>query len=254
MSVADEKYRAYVNKFGENLSIATTTDPESVWSRGGLYPWPTWTTNQAFTVVSTDPNDTAAGTGMQKVRVEGVDSDYKPVYAEVELAGATPVPIGNFYRVFRMYGIRAGTGGVNAGTVTADTGATAYAEIAAGQGQTVMAIYTVPDVGTPVSMLGWWFTVARSVTAWAEVEILFRVPGGVWRVIEVGGAVTTGSSAMHRDLYKHPYQIPAGTDIEMRVVEVSGTVDVNGGFDLGIHKIIDFVDDEYNIHTADVTP
>jgi hypothetical protein len=229
-------YRNFIHKFGDNLAIATTTDPETIWSRGGPYPWPTWTTDQAFTVVSTDPNDTAAGTGVQKVRVEGVDQNYKPIYAEVELAGATPVAIGNFYRVFRMYGIRAGSTLTNAGVITADSGGATYAEISIGAGQTLMCVYTVPDTGVEVDLLGWYVQISRAASAWAIAHFRIRHAhgnGGMgpWRIRESASIST--QSPFERSYTDHPIGLHPGDDIELRIQEVSATVGAHGGFDIG---------------------
>jgi hypothetical protein len=93
--------------------------------------------------------DTAAGTGMQAARVFGLTSwGADEVFEDVEMNGAGGVTTVNTYVIlYRMKGIRFGSGGANSAiiTATADVSGTVTAAIQAGHSQTLMAIYGVPS-------------------------------------------------------------------------------------------------------------
>ena len=94
-------------------------------------------------------NDTSAGTGMRTVQVYGLTTWGTAETSEtVTLNGVTPVnTVSSYVIIHRMHGVTWGTGGVNAGTITATaaTDATITAEITATQNQTQMMIYGVPS-------------------------------------------------------------------------------------------------------------
>ena len=86
-----------VHKFGANFDIDQATDPESVWSGGGLYPWSALATAQTIYCLSTSASDTAVLT------LEGLDSSYHEISETVTLTGTSAVTTTNqFIRVFRM--------------------------------------------------------------------------------------------------------------------------------------------------------
>jgi len=102
--------RAYrtVHKFGRNPSVSTNTAPEDVWAAGGLMVWPTQAST--LTIVSDSANDSAAGSGAQQIRVEGLDENFDEIYELVELNGLTSVAtLHTFFRVDRAYVTRVGT-------------------------------------------------------------------------------------------------------------------------------------------------
>jgi hypothetical protein len=58
---------------------------------------------QTFKIVSTNANNTSGGTGIQSVRVWGIDSNYDLTTVDVSLNGITPVSIpGSFYFINKM--------------------------------------------------------------------------------------------------------------------------------------------------------
>jgi hypothetical protein len=77
--------------------------------------------------------------------IEGLDSDYLEISETVSLDGTVAVTTtASFFRINRMYCVTAGTGGINAGNITATIGGNAQAYIEAGEGQTQQTHYTVP--------------------------------------------------------------------------------------------------------------
>ena len=108
-----------VNKFGYNPSIGSTAF-ETIWETGGLLIFQT--TAQTVNVVSNDVNDDVAGTGARTLRIQGLDSSFDLVEETLDMDGTTTVTTTQtFLRVFRMSVETAGTG------------------------QTLMAVYTIPN-------------------------------------------------------------------------------------------------------------
>jgi hypothetical protein len=133
-----------VNKFGYNSSIGSGAF-ETIWETGNDYPWQ----SSAVTVdvVSDDTNDNLAGTGARTLRIQGLDSSYNLVEETVDMDGTTTVTTTQtFLRVFRMSVETAGTSGNNEGTITVTYtgGSDVAATITAGNGQTLMTLYTIP--------------------------------------------------------------------------------------------------------------
>jgi len=135
-------------KFGFNPDIDNSL--ETIWSEGGLYSYLSAAT--VLKVSSSSANDTSAGTGARTVELFGLDADYDEINEIVTLNGQTAVnTTQSFLRVYRMIVRSAGTGGTNAGVIYAGTGtvtagvpANKYATVAVGDGQSLMALWTVP--------------------------------------------------------------------------------------------------------------
>lgn len=140
-----------VFKFGQALD-ADSGVPTDIWDGAdGVTSTDIWVppaSAETHTIVGAAA-DTAAGTGLQALRVYGLTSwGADEVSEDVEMAGAGGVVTSNSYViVHRMKGIRFGAGATNAGiiTATADVSATITAAIQIGHGQTLMAIYGVPS-------------------------------------------------------------------------------------------------------------
>jgi len=134
-----------VNKFGYNSSIGSGSF-ETIWETGDDYPWQ----SSAVTVdvVSDNANDVhTTGSGARTLRIQGLDSSYNFAEETVNLNGTSTVTTTQtFLRVFRMSVETAGTSGNNEGTITVTYtgGSDVAATITAGNGQTLMTLYTIP--------------------------------------------------------------------------------------------------------------
>lgn len=131
-------------KFGANSAIGT---PEEVISLTATIWQPT--AAASLEIVSSDGNDTAAGTGARTVVITGLDQTFTEVSETVTLAGASAstATTTTFIRAYRAYVASTGTyAGTNVGTLTiriASAGATVLS-IGAGLGQTQTTHYCVP--------------------------------------------------------------------------------------------------------------
>jgi len=139
---------AKLDKFGYNAAVGVTE--ETVWTQGGVYSY--LAAASVLKISSSSVADAVAGTGALTVQIYGLDANYAEINETITLTGQTAVNSTNSYlRIFRMVVRSAGSGGANAGVIYAGTGAVVlgvpaniYAEIAIGENQTLMSLYTVP--------------------------------------------------------------------------------------------------------------
>ena len=141
-----------VNKFGFNDSVGSTLQPVA---DGAVYQTPT--AAASLEVVSSDANDTSAGSGARTLEIQGLDASFAPQTVTVSMNGTTAAAVtGTWMRVFRMRVLTSGTyanqsAGSHAGTLTlrvASAGATwAMIGLSASGfpiGQTEIGCYTIP--------------------------------------------------------------------------------------------------------------
>jgi len=135
-----------VHKFGRNEAVSSVE--EDIWSAGGIYAFPT--AAEAIRVrAGGDTADSARGSGARAVMIVGLDQNWTEISEAVTLAGSragAPTQT-RFIRVFRAYVTDVGTyGGNNIGNIDIESTASlnTLCRIAAGVGQSQMAIYTIP--------------------------------------------------------------------------------------------------------------
>lgn len=211
-----------VHKFGANFDIDQGTDPESVWTGGGVYPWASLSSAETIYCLSTDAGDTTTLT------IEGLDANYDEISETVTLTGTSAVTtINTFLRVFRMtYDAR------NVGTITARTvsaSGTVVAQIDAGYAQTLMAVYTVP-AGFTAYLVALDATIDGTKTC--QMLMYHRLFGKPFRIAHVAE-----SDGHYRYDFTAPLTVPEKTDIDIRINEVSGNdARVTANFDLVLIK------------------
>lgn len=124
-----------------------TTAESEVWSKAGAYVFPA--TAQQMEVVSSDnTQDTATGTGAQKVTIYYLDNLYAEKTEEVTLTGTTPADTvaTNILRVNGFRVTAAGATGKPLGNLSLrnTAGDTTYSYITAGFTRARASFYTVP--------------------------------------------------------------------------------------------------------------
>ena len=206
---------SFVHKFGANFDIDNNSEPETVWTAGGLYPWSALNTAQVLYLLSDDAADTGS------VEIQGLDADYNPISEEIDLTGTVAVTTTNSYlRVYSM--IYTGAEAGNAGTITAritSSSGTVVAQIEEKLSQALMCIYTVPAGYTAYIMAG-DFSVQKA----KDAQILFMVrPFGKqnFRISHVGEVF----ESTYRYDFPIPLPLPEKTDLEVRAdnVETNNT-------------------------------
>lgn len=232
-----------VNKFGENTDIDTGTDPEDVWSKGGIWIPPT--AASIHTIVSSHVSDdggasTATHTGARTVRVYGLKTwDTSETSEDVTLSGTSEMVTANSYVIIhRLQVITSGTSDTNRGIIEAVEAASSEissAEILAEHGQSHMAIYGISSLDR-FFVADWDIDLNKSGQAGtAQVDFCVREnadeASSTWNIKEELGVSTTGSSFVEHTF--HPYLPVVGPAIiKVQVREVSGSnTNVSSGFE-----------------------
>jgi hypothetical protein len=199
---------------------------EDIWTVGGTLTY--LTTAAALEILSSDANDTALGTGARTVKILGLDADHAEIEETLTMDGVTPVATTlSYLRVYRMFVVTAGTGGVNAGTITLrrPAGPVTQAEIAIGDNQTLMSQYTIPASKTAF-LLKNYINVGKGQDVTGS--LLSRVEGEVFQVKK------------RLLLFENSIVFPVEpeisfsekTDIVIRGSTSAGTVAVSAGYSL----------------------
>lgn len=175
----------------------------------------------------------AAGTGAHTVRITGLDTNYAEITEDVALNGATPVNTTNSYlRVNEMKVIDAGSGGVNAGaiTATAATDSTVSATIAIGNNIAYNAVYTVPAGYTAYIMR---LDGGALATIAAAVDIVLRErPYGEMFIKRS----SRGDNGGRNGVYATPRKLAEKTDIIISGVASADNTDAFAEADLVLVK------------------
>lgn len=226
------KGQSGVNKFGMNPAIAKNTT-EDVWSGGGTYSFPG--TADITHISQAADQETMRG---ETIEVEGLDTNWNLTVQTVDLNGAdtsTAVVLTTaLRRVFRMT--------VQANVVTdqdvnlKNVGAgTTYGVITAGDNQTAMAIYTVPN-GVTAYMTRYWGDLSEDIAAnprsvLFDLQTADRDNSYAFRV-QMHKAVSLEGNAFEFPF--RPYlQITQKTDIKVAAhVTNDFSAHVHAGFDL----------------------
>jgi hypothetical protein len=171
--------------------------------------------------------------------------NWEEVSETVTLTGTAPVQLTQtFVRMFRGFVLEAGATNTNAGVITAyaradGSGLTAGdvgIYIAAGDGQTQHAIYTVPAGKTAYFMKGYvGLSTGEKFQEDGTFQWLMKINNGfngAWLVQGEAGLTSLGTN-----YWIYEYGIPAGpipekTDIRIALVAASVEFNTVGGFDL----------------------
>lgn len=225
VQAAKGSYGPSLYKFGFNSAI--TTDEETVWDGGGIYSYPS--SAGIATIVSSSTADDISGTGAQKITIEGLDANYRVQIVEVEMDGATNVvTTESFIRLYRAFVSQAGSGKVNAGNITISIGGAVRAQISADQGQTLMAVYTIPS-GFTGYITQWSFSSGSSaVNKFLDGRLVIQKFAGI---IQTKARSTIQNTAFVQDLQVATVANEKD-DIEIRAVTSSGTDAVSGTFSI----------------------
>lgn len=222
-------------KFGFNPDVDNAT--ETVWAEGGLYYHPVSATQ--MTVSSSSDDDTAnEGDGARTVELFGLDADYNEISETILLDGTSAVTTTkSFLRInrgiIRSAGdneVASGTIYVGTGTVTLGKPANVYLSIKPADGQTLMALWTVP-AGYTAHLLKTDITVATTQNnKYATITVLAKPFGEVFQVKDK----IVLSEGSHTQSYNIPLSFAEKTDIEVRCVGDSSGADiaVSAGLDI----------------------
>lgn len=153
LDISRGKMAGFTNifKYGRNPDVGILE--EVIWDNGGDY---TFLEQAEFmSVVSTSDEDRyTTGLGAHLLKIIGLDSEWNEISEIIQLNGTIPViTTKQFLRVFRSYVVCGSEQSIsptitpaNRGdiTITSQTSLVLQAKILTGNGQTLMAVYTVP--------------------------------------------------------------------------------------------------------------
>lgn len=211
----------FINQVGNNGDIDTDSDPEDVWSYGGLY---TFILSPVPLFISSSDN-----TDTQIITVSGLDENWLPQTQVITLTGQTKAPIlGTWMRIDRAFNSDATefAGRVYIYEDTTPVAGVPTASFVRGvietdSQQTQMALYTIPANKTGyISAIIANVYNAGNADASALIQMRVRFEGGVFRDIFRLSLNTTGSST-NTYTFLFPDKFPPKTDIIFRVLEVN---------------------------------
>lgn len=192
---------SHINKFGFSTNIGFGGSYHTIWNAGGIYQYPSSAT--IATVTSDDSLDNGA-----VIEVTGLDENYNEVSEDITIGGAAGTQL--FLRVYRALVKTPGAGQTsNVGKISITVDSLIAAEILEENGQTLMAVYTVPAGKT-----GYLMKLKASPDK--NTNVLFKLV-----VREFGGAFLTkglfGTFGVPVTYdYPVPLRFPEKTDIEIQ--------------------------------------
>lgn len=202
-------------KFGTRTSVAAATQ-SIVWEgTNALYTY--LTSAEQLKVSSSSAQDGAGGTGILTLTLVGLDGNFDEITETITMNGLTAVTTTKSYlRIYRAYGATSGTSLTNVGaiTITNNAGTIQLVYIPAGDGQTLMTIWTVPNgkIGYITQV-----TFSSDTAKGARVSLFTRLNDGgtlyPWQ-IKYRAYCFGGNEVFPFNI---PFAIPEKTDIEVRV-------------------------------------
>jgi len=237
---------SFVNKFGRCTGVGTSVVDVNRLATPAVYSW--LTTAAQLEAISSDANDTAAGSGARTIVVEGLDADFLPCSATIAMNGTTAstATTQTFLRVHRAYVATCGTycdtdTGPHTGNITirvASAGAIqiylASADVTVGQSE--VARYTIP-AGYTGYMLHSFFSVdsLKTATFWLMRRPnanTIAAPFSSKRIIDT----FDGISAPFDRNWSIPVKLDEKTDVWVAVKAAATATDVCASFDIILVK------------------
>ena len=204
---------SHINKFGYSDNIATLS---TIWDGSNIYTYSS--SAGAVTATSSSSDDDGA-----VVEIQGLDADYNLTTYDLTLGstGAT-----NLIRIFRVR-LKTPAAGqtTNVGAISVNIAGQLRAKILAGNGQTLMALYTIPAGKT-----GYLLNLTMSVDK--NVDVIYKL---FCRKIDDGAFNLKGQFGTFGTPVDHTYPVPLKfeekTDIEIRA-DAGNTSGGGATFDL----------------------
>lgn len=211
-----------VHKFGATPEMSQN-QTGSVWDIDDtLYPWSAFDTAGVLTIPAVNVADNG-----HTVTVLGLDENYNEVSEEFTVSSSgTVTGTQTFKRVYRAFCTAGGV--TNTGNINVQRGATTVLRITAGQGQTLMAIYTVPR-GKTAYLLQGACTVEANADATGNMFVRYfgQDTFRIGHSFEVSGA---GGQYFYK--FGVPIQIPQKSDIDVRATVRSNNARITAAFDI----------------------
>ena len=156
---------------GNNDNVPST-GTHDIWESGTDLIY--LTAAETMNIVSTDANDTSAGTGARTIRIKGLDNDFNEISETISLSGLSNVLTVNLYiRVFSLEQKTGDGGNINVGDITAtsSSAATLQCIMLAGVGLSKNSHFTIPS-GKKFILLSAELNATRTVAGMAPNMIV----------------------------------------------------------------------------------
>jgi len=210
-----------VHKFGWNTGIGT--DEETIWDGSNVYSY-------SATGTATAHSTTNAADSASTVTIQGLDENFLLVTDTITVDGAASA--NQYSRIFRAIMATANTGTTNVNAVDIKTHSNTIARISAGQGQTLMAMYTIPANKTGY-LKQVQFTSDKTGQP-AVFRILSRLADG--NPANIGPFRTIGQFGQMDGpteyIYSCPIRLASNTDIEIRAIGTASAPACGAIFDI----------------------
>lgn len=219
-----------IRKFGYNDDLDA---PEDIIRAGGSYVW--IVTAGTASIVSSSINDDLAGTGAQKIMLDGLDASGNIQIVEVDMDGTTPVvTTETWLRCPRAYVSQSGSGQVNAGLITVTIDSKIAIQINAGDGQSLYAVYTVP-LGYKGYITSYHMPIGINVSAAYVIGMIkTNTNGQGWRTREIFSSSVANATPVKLD---YPIELDELTDIIFTTDAVSDVnTKISASFDIFLVK------------------
>jgi len=229
-------------KFGQSEN-ADSGVPTDIWDRANVTHnqaiWVAPTAPRIHSIVSTNANDTIAGSGARRIRISGLIAWDQPEAVEyVDMDGLTPVNTANEYVIIHRMKVdeTAGTQ-LNIGfvTATAATDNTVTAQLNVGNGQTRMAIYGLPSTHE-LYMTAYQVSALRATGAatHVDVSVLINESPQVQQdgyIAKNYSTINTSANTTVSRIY-HPYfKVRGPAIVKLQAESSSNNTDVFANFD-----------------------
>jgi len=196
IAAGNVKKTTHINKFGYNASVGTSF--ETIHDASNLYSY----IANAGTATVAGASDSGA-----VIKIEGLDANYNLLTEDVTVGGTSS---GSFIRVYRATVKSLTSGTTNAGNITITVDSAVRATILAGNGQTLMCVYTIPAGKT-----GYLIKFQGSMEKQKECEFRILTKAHNNGVFNIKGQFGAFGSTVTYD-YPVPLKIEEKTDIEIR--------------------------------------
>lgn len=232
-----------VNKFGQTHN-ADNGVPTDIWDLSTQPIWLAPTAARIHAIVSNNDTDGKTGApssvGARTIRIYGLQTwDTKETTEDITLDGTTAVNTVNSYVIIhRIKVLTSGSSGPNVGIIsaTAASDGTVTAQIVAGAGQTLMAIYGVPS--TQVAYMNSFYAfVGRLSPAGVDADLSLLWSSDIESQPTV--FITKFTSGLERDSFQdlhHFFNPPNGFSgpgvLKLQINANANNTYADGGFDL----------------------
>jgi len=201
---------------------------------------------QQLEILSASSQDTAAGTGIQTLELEFLDSAGAEQAETITMNGTSPVATvsTDIDKVQWMHGVTVGTNSVGLGNITLRSTAagTTFEYIAAGGNQSLSARYTVPT-GKTGYILGWQASAVTKVIDFRLRANVDRFTRELHDAFNFQDAMILETAPSGFIPFSIPLKCPAGAEIK-----VSGVSAAAGG-DAGCQFDVLLLDDDVKINS-----